>query len=366
MITPYIPLYGEDIGLSISTIGYIVATYNLVQFIGKIPMGTLSDLIGYKKVILLGGLSLFSATTSYLLSPVLWPLLFLAQIFLGVTVCMEWVTLPAYITQFGRGKIPIFTFIIGWAYTISVPFTGFLKDAVGMNIIFILAFLLSILSIIIIGFIREKIPNQKYIKNMSTRSNSIKSVYKNSFKTLKNPGVRRASLYTFLMFMNFNIGLSLFPLYLSGLGFTATLIGIIQFSRMSISTSIRLMIEKIGERINLDKILKLGTLTVGISLVLVSLIESIHMLIIVSVIWGLSSGLYSPIVYSMIADGTEICDRGKGMGMRGTMGSLGSFFGIIIFSNIAELLSISAAIIMSGFTIIIGVIIIENFTSDKK
>lgn len=121
MILPYIPLYGEDLGLSISMIGYIVAAYHITQVLGRVPLGTLSDAIGYKKIIGAGGICFLFGTVSYILSSFLWPLIFIAQIFLGVAVSITWVTIPAFITQFGRKKIPVYTFTVGWAYTLAVP-----------------------------------------------------------------------------------------------------------------------------------------------------------------------------------------------------------------------------------------------------
>jgi len=359
ILTPYIPLYGEDIGLPISTIGYVVALYHLAQFLGRIPMGTFSDIIGYRKMISLGGLSLLLAAIFYIISSAYPPLLFLAQVLLGLSVCMEWVTLPAYVSRFGEGKIPILTFITGWAYTFSVPLGGFFKDKFGMDFLFYWAFFTAIVALFIIGLLWKEAPAQDETENNDLASHSIISIYKSSFKTLKDTRVLRASLYSFLMFMNFNIALSLFPLRLSGLGFSAAIIGLLQFSRAGASSSIRLLSPRIEGKIGRNKILKYGTLIAGFSLMLISLVNSFPALIIISLIWGLSSGFYAPVVYGMVTDGTTIKDRGRGMGIRGTMGTLGSFLGIIIFSNIAELVSVPTGMVLAGALTVVGVIILE-------
>lgn len=361
MIMPYIPLYGKDIGLPIAIIGYVIAVYHLVQVIGRIPLGTLSDVIGYRTVIGIGGASLFLGTAVYILSSSFWPLIFLAQILLGVAVSMTWVTIPAYITRFGRDKIPIYTFATGWAYTLAVPLGGFLKDVMGMEFLFYLAFILSIPTLLIVillwmGHSPEKKNNIEKLDSLS-----VVSVYRDAFGTLKNPKVLRACLYSFLMFMNFTIGFSLFPLRLSGIGLTSTLIGLVQFSRMGTGSTVRLFSGKIEGSIDREKILTLGTAIVGLSLALIPLVDSLALLIIISIIWGLSGGLYAPIVFDMIADSTEIKDRGKGMGLRGTLGTLGSSVGVICFSNIADIFSVSLSISLAGISIIAGVITTEIF-----
>lgn len=361
MIIPYIPLYGKDIGLPVATIGYVVAFYYLVQFMGRIPLGTLSDVIGYKKVISIGGVSLFFGTATYLLSPLFWPLMFLAQILLGVAVSMTWVTIPAYITHFGVEKVPMYTFATGWAYTLGVPLGGLLKDVRGMDFLFSLAFLLSALVLLIVALLWRIGPAETSNGREELGSYSVISVYESAFETLKNPKITRACLYSFLMFMNFSLGFSLLPLYLSGIGLTATLIGVVQFSRMGAGSSVRVLSKKIQGKINREKILTYETVIAGVSLLLIPMVDSPVFLIPVAIMWGLSGGLYAPIVFDMIADSTSVRNRGRGMGLRGTMGTLGSSLGVICFSNIAGIFSVPLSFSLAGITIIFGVVIIEIF-----
>lgn len=359
VLLPYIPLYGEDIGLSVSMIGYVVATYHLAQFLGRIPMGSLTDIYGYGIIIGFGGISLFLGMLFYILSPQLWPLLFMAQIMIGITVCMEWVTLPSFMTRFGLEKVPIFTFVVGWAYTFSVPLGGVLKDVLGMRFLFFLGLILSIPALVIVYLVIRN--NESQDNESKEEFVSIISLYKDAFKTLKDEKVLVASLYSFLMFMNFNIAISLVPLYLSGLGFTATLVGIFQFSRLGTSSTIRLFSKRIERWISRRSILILVALVSGLALIVVSQLESLWLLILISAAWGLIGGLYHPAVFELIADGTTEEDRGKGMGIRGTLGTLGSFSGIVFFSNLAELLTVRTALLSSGISIMVGALMIEIY-----
>ncbi len=364
LLLPYIPLYGEDIGLSISMIGYVVAVYHLVQVFGRIPMGSLSDILGYNRMIVFGSLSLFLSMILYLMSPVLWPLLFLAQILVGIAVCMEWVTLPSFMTQFGKEKIPLFTLIVGVAYTMSVPLGGFLKDLYGMDRLFLICFLLSLPTLFIVFLLVKNDRSEERVEDLN--STSLISIYKDSIKTLKNPEVMRGSLFSVLMFMNFNLAFSIFPLYLSGIGFTATIIGLIQFTRMGFASMVRIFSKKIEKVFSKKIILTISTGFSALAIILVSQTESLMILILISMFWGIIGGLYHPVVFEMIADGTAKEDRGKGMGIRGTMGTIGSFSGIIIFSNLAEIFSVGTALLIAGISMIIGVILIELYLRPGK
>ncbi len=365
MVMPYIPLYGKDLGLSVSTIGFVIVIYHITQGIGRIPIGTLSDTIGYKIIISVGGLSAFFGSIAYLLSSAFWPLVFLAQILFGIAVSTTWVAIPAFITQFGRKNIPMYAFSVGWAYAFAIPIGGFIKEELGMEPLFFIVFGLSVPLLIILGLLWINYPDEGKI-NENKSSFSLISAYKRSFNSLKNPQVLRACLYSFLMFMGFAIGFSLLPLYLLGVGLTSALIGIVQFFRMSASSSVCLLTERIGRKIGREKILTLGTIMVGLSLALISIVDSLPLLIFISIIWGLSGGLYVPIVFYLIADATETKNRGTGMGVRGTMGTLGSSLGVLIFSCLAETLDISISIFLAGSAIIIGVLITEIILRGKK
>lgn len=364
ILLSYIPLYGEDIGLSVAMIGYVVAVYQLAQLIGRIPMGALFDILGYGRVIVFGGIFLFLAMVFYLISPYFWPVLFLAQILIGLAVCIEWVVLPSFVTEIGGNKISFFTFFTGLACTLSISLGGILKDLLGMQLLFFLGLVLS-LPVLLIAFSIKK--NESPPKECSLAiSRSITSIYENAFETLKSSQVLRGSLYSFLMFMGTNLALSLYPLYLSGIGISATIIGTIQCTRIGPESIIRIFSEKIEKRLKRKTIIAFTTIFYGLALLLVSQIESLVLLIIISILWGISGGLYAPVVYKMIANGTEIENRGKGMGIRGTMGTFGSFTGIIIFSNLAEIFTIRTAISLAGILMVIGVIVIEIYMRFRR
>lgn len=361
MIMPYIPLYGEELGLTVSMIGYVIALYHITQVVGRVPLGTLSDFVGYKKIITLGGVSVFLGSLFYVISSVFWPFLFFAQVLYGLAVSVTWVAIPAFMTEFGRERIPIFTFSVGWAYTFAVPLGGFIMGSWGMDMLFYIACFTSLLLLVLVALLRRNYPSLGDVDGRKSDFPSIISVYKKSFRTLRNPGMLRACLFSFLMFMSFAIGFSIFPLYLSGIGLTSALIGIVQFSRMSTSSSLRLFSRRIIRRIGRNSILTGGTVLVGFFMFLISYLESLPLLILVSIAWGLSGGLYSPIVFNLIADATDARNRGTGMGLRGTMGTLGSSLGVISFSNLAEVFTVPISLSLTGIAIMVGAIFAELF-----
>jgi MFS transporter, DHA1 family, multidrug resistance protein len=55
-IVPVLPLYAKSFGVSVSAVGFTIAIYGLARFVTAVPSGRLSDLLGRRPTLALGGL----------------------------------------------------------------------------------------------------------------------------------------------------------------------------------------------------------------------------------------------------------------------------------------------------------------------
>jgi len=148
MILPYIPVYGREVGMSVGLVGYLVFIYYGVEALTRIPVGSLSDVIGHSKVILVGGISLLFAGFSYLFSSEISQLLFVAQLFFGVGISITWVTIPSFVTKMEH-SVSKYTFSVGLGWLIGPPIGGFIKDSWGMFVLFWIFFFINVVIVII-------------------------------------------------------------------------------------------------------------------------------------------------------------------------------------------------------------------------
>lgn len=100
-ILPYIPLFGREIGMPISLVGFLIFVYYGIEVISRIPIGSLTDILGSGLVVVWGGATVVFASFFYLLSSWSWQLLFGAQLLLGLGISITWVTIPAFVTEAG-------------------------------------------------------------------------------------------------------------------------------------------------------------------------------------------------------------------------------------------------------------------------
>ncbi len=369
-IIPYVPIFGREIGMPVALIGNLVLLYYLLQAVTRIPLGRLSDLIGHHKPVLLGSLLYLFSSLAFLASMKIWPLLFVGEIFLGLANSITWVTIPSYITS-SSNALPVYSFSVGLGWLIGSPTGGYIKDAFGMEWVFLTLMVVALVLIYLswlFYFESRDLNRRESVKNfirMSSVSPSTISIYPSlksyleSWRLLRtNSALLFASLFSFIVFMTFGLGASIVPLYFSEIGVASFLIGILVSIRVATSTFIKLTCRKLTKSFGNYKVLIVSTVIAGVFIVLVSQTEQFLLLAIFSALWGLGSGLYLPIVFDIIGKNTEEEDRGIGMGIRGTLGTFGAAFGTWAFSSVAGSFSLSTSLLAAGVFAALGSIIL--------
>lgn len=339
--------------MSVALAGILVFVFYGMDTLARIPIGSLSNLIGYHRVVLGGGISLFIASILYNISDPYPKLLFLAQLFFGIGFSMTWVTIPSYITLKNQ-SLAVYSFFVGVGWFLGPPVGGYIKDSLGMDDLFV-GFLLHSLLLVFIALLfyyvhRSRFDYGKKIKNL--RKEVAKSFIE-GFKIARNGGrVVIAFGVSFVMFMAFSMAYSLVPLYFEVVGLFSFQIGILQSFRQGASTVVKLGVTKALNIADDVTVLTLGMLGTGISIILISMIESQIWLAVFSVIWGLSAGMYFPIVLDLIAKGTNEKERGIAMGVRGTVGTMGSAIGVLLFSGLADTFSVHFSLTIVGVLVL--------------
>ncbi len=367
MVIPYLPLYGEEIGMSIGLVGYLIFANYVVATFTRIPIGSLSDLFGHGRVILGGSLALIAAAILYLMSPHWTGLLFVAQFFFGLGTSITWVTIPAFVTNM-RGSVSKYSFAVGLGWLTGPPLGGYIKDAWGMYPLFLafLVFGLGLLALAL-GFLRtaggEEERSSSTNGEVSPRETvrTLLGTFGRAARILRQrTGVMVAGVASFVMFMNFSMGASLVPIYLKGIGFLSFQIGLLQSLRSASSTGIRLAFEPIKRMAKKwfgiedeGPILVIGMGLTGLPVLLMTLTDVKALIALLLMFWGMAGGLYLPIVIALIRDSADREERGLAMGLRGTMGTFGSALGVLVLSNLAEIFSIEWALQVLGCFIVL-------------
>lgn len=171
MIIPIMPFYVKQLGASGSVLGFLMATYGVMQFIFAPFWGQLSDRYGRKKIILLGVVGNAVTQVLFGLSTQLW-MLFAARIFSGMLSSATLPTAMAFISdsttreQRGGGMG-----IIGAAFGIGMvigPGLGGWLASESLSLPFFIAGALSLVAFILIAvMLPESLPEEKRTQGTS-------------------------------------------------------------------------------------------------------------------------------------------------------------------------------------------------------
>ena len=373
MILPYIPLYGREIGMPLSLVGYLIFFYYGSEAVVRISVGSLADFVGYDIMVVFEGLALFGSSVFYLFSMDSWFMLLVGQVLLAVGLSVTWVVIPSYVSKVKDSKesLPWYTFSLGVGLLFGAPLGGFIRDTWGMfrlfEVFLVVSIVMIIISIIFYIYVDEDVisDDKRGSYSFSFLLGSLINSYEESFSILfNNKRVLLASGISFMMFMTVGMSNSLLPIYLSNLGLSSFLIGLLQTARVTSSTLVRTQSQEIVDYLNVSSTLILSISVTGLAIILISSTSFLTIIVLLSVLWGVGGGLYLPVVFNTIAIHSTVENRDYAMGVRGSLSTVGAAIGVIVFSNLANSSSVAFSLKIFGFVIMLFSVVVIPFRND--
>ncbi len=341
---PIITPYALSLGASLSLTGGIVAVYSLTNMIGNVFGGHWIDRYGRKKMLYTGMFVVFGILLLYPFAQngyQLFAIRFIHGLAGGVLIPAAF----AYIgdrtddtPQKKRGKSMAFTGAsIGTAAIIGPAFGGIMAARSKIEYVFIFIGLLFLVTAFLIT---------KFVEESFVTTDRGKFNFRDFLPLLKNPLMIQASLSAFaLMVSNGTLAFAL-PLNVEAMGLTTESTGILLSTFGFVALIVFLSpINQIYDRLKPVYLLIAGFLLIGVSLVLLSLLESLVGTFLAMVIYGLGFAFVFPSMNRIVADASTQVDRGKAYGIFYAFFSLGAVAGSFISGAVAQYL---------GFPFIVG------------
>jgi MFS family permease len=325
-ITPLVPTYADEYGLSDSAAGWLVAAFGIGAAIGGIPCGFLAMRVGPKATVVVGllGVSLSSAALALAGDP--WALggARLAQ---GVSSAAVWTGALAWVTvvtpRGRRGQALGTAFGTAIAGAIIGPMLGGLADVVGARPAFgsvtIIAFALAVATTTV-----DAAPPEQQ------RPGATRAV-------LRDPGYLVGIWLNFLIEFLFATMALLVPLALDDNGFSAIQIGIVFFVTGTVEVVLNPLVGIASDR--RGRLLPLRAALIAASVTWIGLALAESSTAIVLLVWTAAFGLgtmYSPAM-ALVADRAEAAGLAQGFGF-GVMNSFWAL-GLIVAPPLAGALS---------------------------
>jgi DHA1 family tetracycline resistance protein-like MFS transporter len=356
MIIPLIPFYAQRFASGASGIGFLLASFSMMQLIFSPLLGRISDNRGRKPVLLfsiltsVGSFILFTFANSYFV-------LLLSRIVAGLAT--EGAVAQAYIADIttkenrssGIGKVGA---AIGVGFILG-PVIGGLLSPYGIKAPGIAALILSIINLL---FVFLYLPEPQRLTSSETKSGLLESL-QGILEAVKEPLIGQVYIIFFIVTLAFAAIPVIVPLLtIEYFEFTAVemsyvfiFIGLIQVTLQGFG--IKKLVVKLGE----EKLIILGPLLLCVGVLLTPILASIPGFGFATILVALGVGITNTAIPGFISLMTPPERQGSTLGVTQSIGSIARIFGPIISGFITELYGVQLPFYVSGALLLIPFIL---------
>jgi MFS family permease len=352
---PVLPLFSQAIGANDTVIGLIAAFSPLAGILFSFPIGTLSDYLGRKWLLIVSGVVFLLAPILYLFITVpfwLIPLRFFhgtATAILGPVISAviverfpttkgEMLGLYSSATLIGRTIAPLVGGII-------ISYFTFYPGLIPYKLVYIVAAIAAVPV-----FIMTLMYHEEQSKDLDILGFS---VFKNNFITFfSNVQLRATALVDMATYFSFGTLETFLPIFLILKDISAYQIGLIFAIQILIIAGTKPFFGKIADRIDKRIQIVIGLLILGFSIAVMPFFSSFVWFLILSAVFGLGMSLSTVATSAYVGDIAKKEQIGASMGALSSTMDIGQSFGPLVTGIIITVIGYASGFFMSFFVAI--------------
>jgi len=329
--SPVLPRFAQDLGAAPELIGLIVAASTITGVVIKLPAGALSDLLGRKRMMLLG--CLFFAAP-----PFLYPFVHSPGALLGLRFLHGFATaifspvaaaFVADLSQRGRGeKLGWFASANDLGATVG-PFLG------GMLLFYTSSYAVTYLTVGVLGLLPLlmvfRLPDDdRAPSNGSTLSERSRQFWSGIGEVLGNRALLIASAMEAALYVGYGAFLGFFPPYAKGIGLNDAQIAFVMGVQLATTMLAKPLSGRLSDRLGRKPMILAGLFICAVTLPAIPTLASFWTLLPISAAFGLGVAIVTPSTTALVADLVKAGRMGSAMGVFGTIWDSGEAAGPIL------------------------------------
>jgi len=370
LILPFLPFYVQNLGGTPLTVGLILTTFSLLQFVSAPIMGKLSDTFGRKPLLMISQFSTFISFVLLGFSKSI-PMIFISRAvdgLLGSNAVIAQSYLSDISSKEDRSKAYGISgaafgvgFLIGPAIggslaKISFSLPAFIAAGFSLTTIFMTKFLL-----------KETVFNSH--KKRFELKEAIKKINPlNIFANFKRPSLALPLLVFFAYIMAHTVYVSNFSLFgQAQFGITVDTVGYILAWIGFVSVVLRgLLLNRIIDKFQERNITKFGFISNMSGLFVLSVAHTFPMLFLAVTLFSIGSGLLRPMLMANISRNADEKRQGETMGVASSLGSIAQIIGPIVGGYALTYISAPSLPLMAVFLSFIGFLSFSLFGQNNN
>ncbi len=328
--SPVLPRFAQDLGATPELIGVIVAASTVTGVVIKLPAGALSDVLGRKRMMLLG--CAFFAAPPFLYPFVHSPGALLALRFLhGFATAIFSPVASAFVadlSQRGRGEK------LGW-FAAAGDLGSTLGPLLGGLLLFytasypttyLIVGVLGLLPLLIVLRLPDEAPRSTG-STLRARSGQFRS---GIAQVLSSRAVLVASTLEAALYVGYGAFLAFFPTYGTGIGLNDAQIALVMGAQLGTTMLAKPLSGRLSDRMGRKPMILAGLVLCAATLPLIPRLASLWSLFPVSALFGLGVAIVTPSTTALVADLVKAGQMGSAMGVFGTIWDSGEAAGPIL------------------------------------
>jgi len=328
--SPVLPRFAQDLGASPELLGLIVAASTITGVFVKFPAGALSDVIGRRRMLVLG--ALFFAGPPFLYPLVQSPATLLLLRFLhGFVTAIFSPVASAYVARLaeeGRGEK------LGWFASMG-DMGGTVGPLLGGLVLYATAsypmtyLLVGILGVVPL-FLALTLPDDPGPIERQNGHAGWPHLKAGTLEVLANRPVLVASSVEACVYVGYGALLGFLPPFAKAAGLNDAEIGIILGGQLATTMAAKPIGGRLSDRLGRKPLILIGLLLCAAILPLIVLTERFALLFVLSAFFGLGVALVTPSTTALVADLAKVGRIGSAMGVFGAIWDFGEASGPIL------------------------------------
>jgi MFS family permease len=329
--SPVLPRFAQDLGAAPELIGLIVAASTITGVVIKLPAGALSDILGRKRMMLLG--CLFFAGPPFLYPFVHGPSALLALRFLhGFSTAIFSPVASAFVADLsarGRGeKLGWFASANDLGATVGPLLGGLLLFfTASYSVTYLVVGILGLLPLTMIVRLPEDRNPRPAGSTLGARSGQF---WMGIREVASSRLVVIASMLEAAMYVGYGAFLGFFPPYARGIGLDDAQISLVMGAQLATTMLAKPLAGWLSDRVGRKPMILAGLFLCALMLPAVPALTSIWLLFLVSALFGLGVAIVTPSTTALVADLVTTGRMGSAMGVFGTIWDCGEAAGPIL------------------------------------
>jgi MFS family permease len=331
--SPVLPRFAQDLGAAPELLGLIVAASTITGIFIKLPAGALSDVMGKRRMMLIG--CLFFAVPPFLYPFVTGPYSLLLLRFLhGFATAIFSPVASAYVASLakeGRGaKLGWFASATDIGATVG-PLAGgmvLFATAGSYTVTYLLVGLLGLLPLLMVLRLPEP-PEAKDAPPEGLASRS-RRFWEGVAEVLSSPSVIIASALESTMYVGYGAFLGFLPIYGKAGGLNDAQIALVLGAQLATAMVAKPLTGWLSDRMGRKPVILAGLLVCAAALPLLFRAAGFSPLLGLSLLLGLGVAAVTPCTTALVADLVKAGRMGSAMGVFGTIWDVGESAGPIL------------------------------------